>query len=48
MADISNSGILVVLKLNDPVRLYGKPTSIASDNGTEFTSRPILKLDQDN
>jgi hypothetical protein len=30
------------------VRLYGKPASIVSDNGTEFTSRAILKWANDN
>ena len=29
-------------------RLYGKPASIVSDNGTEFTSRAILKWANDN
>lgn len=30
------------------VRLYGKPASFVSDNGTEFTSRAILKWASDN
>ena len=30
------------------VRLYGKPASIVSFNGTEFTSRAILKWANDN
>jgi putative transposase len=30
------------------VRIYGKPSCIVSDNGTEFTSRAILKWAGDN
>ncbi len=30
------------------VRLYGKPACIVSDNGTEFTSRAILKWASEN
>jgi transposase InsO family protein len=30
------------------VRLYGKPGSIVSDNGTEFTSKALLKWAKDN
>lgn len=30
------------------VRLYGKPVCIVSDNGTEFTSRAILKWASEN
>jgi hypothetical protein len=30
------------------VRVYGKPACIVSDNGTEFTSRAILKWAADN
>jgi putative transposase len=30
------------------VRIYGKPTCIVSDNGTEFTSKAILKWANDN
>ena len=43
MADTSISGARVVRELDTLVRLYGKPASIVSDNGTEFTSRAILK-----
>ncbi|PIL18157.1 hypothetical protein P775_21160 [Puniceibacterium antarcticum] len=33
----------------DPlVRIYGKPACILSDNGTEFTSKAILKWTNDN
>ncbi len=35
-------------KLDALLRLYGKPASIVSDNGTEFTSRAILKWANDN
>ncbi len=37
------SGDRVTLELDALVRLHGKPASIVSDNGTEFTSRAILK-----
>ena len=30
------------------MRVYGKPGCIVSDNGTEFTSRAILKWAEDN
>ena len=30
------------------MRVYGKPKSIVTDNGTEFTSRAILKWANDN
>ena len=48
MADISILGTRVARELDAIVRLYGKPTSIVSDNGTEFSSRAILKLANDN
>ena len=35
-------------ELDALVRVYGKPTCIVSDNGTEFTSRAILKWAGDN
>ena len=35
-------------ELDALVRLNGKPKSIVSDNGTEFTSRAILKWANDN
>ena len=48
MADTSISGARVARELDALVRLYGKPASIVSDNGTEFTSRAILKWANDN
>lgn len=48
MADTSISGARVARELDVLVRLYGKPASIVSDNGTEFTSRAILKWANDN
>jgi len=48
MADTSISGTRVARELDVLVRLYGKPASIVSDNGTEFTSRAILKWANDN
>lgn len=47
VADTSISGARVARELDALVRLYGKPESIVSDNGTEFTSRAILKWAQD-
>jgi putative transposase len=38
----------VARELDALVRLYGKLASIVSDNGTEFTSRAILKWANDN
>ncbi len=43
MADTSISGAGVARELDALVRIYGKPACIVSDNGTEFTSRAILK-----
>ena len=48
MADTSISGARVARELDALVRLYGKPASIVSDNGTGFTSRAILKWANDN
>ncbi len=48
MADTSISGTRVARELDALVRLYGKPASIVSDNGTEFTSRAILKWANEN
>jgi len=48
MADTSISGARVARELDALVRLYGRPASIVSDNGTEFTSRAILKWANDN
>ncbi len=42
-ADTSISGERVARELDALVRVYGKPVCIVSDNGTEFTSRAILK-----
>ncbi|AUQ56332.1 putative transposase (plasmid) [Phaeobacter piscinae] len=42
-ADTSISGERVARELDALVRIYGKPACIVSDNGTEFTSRAILK-----
>ena len=42
-ADISISGERVVRELDALVRIYGKPVCVVSDNGTEFTSRAILR-----
>ena len=33
----------VVRELEALVRIYGKPENIVSDNGTEFTSKAVLK-----
>lgn len=48
MADTSISGARVARELDALVRIYGRPASIVSDNGTEFTSRAILKWANDN
>ena len=48
MADTSISGARVARELDALVRIYGKPSCIVSDNGTEFTSRAILKWAGDN
>ncbi len=48
MADTSISGARVARELDALVRVYGKPDCIVSDNGTEFTSRAILKWAGDN
>ena len=48
MADTSISGARVARELDALVRIYGKPACIVSDNGTEFTSRAILKWAADN
>ena len=39
----SISGERVGRKLGAAVRLYGRPTTVVSDNGTELTSRAILR-----
>ncbi len=38
----------VARELDALVRIYGKPACIVSDNGTEFTSKAILKWANDN
>jgi len=43
VADTSISGARVARELTALIRIYGKPDCIVSDNGTEFTSRAILK-----
>ena len=48
VADTSISGVRVARELDALGRIYGKPASIVSDNGTEFTSRAILKWANDN
>lgn len=48
VGDTSISGVRVARELDTLVRLYGKPTCIVSDNGTEFTSRAILKWASEN
>ena len=41
--DTSISGARVARELDALVRIYGKLACILSDNGTEFTSKAILK-----
>ena len=48
VGDTSISGGRVARELDTLVRLYGKPACIVSDNGTEFTSRAILKWASEN
>ena len=43
VSDTSISGARVARELDALVRVYGKPFCSVSDNGTEFTSRAILK-----
>jgi putative transposase len=43
IADTSLSGQRVARELDGLIRIYGKPTTIVSDNGTELTSRAILE-----
>lgn len=42
IADTSMSGARVARELDALIRLYGKPATIVSDNGTELTSRAML------
>ena len=48
IADTSISGARVARELDALVRIYGKPACIVSDNGTEFTSKAILRWANDN
>ncbi len=48
MADTGISGARVARELDALVRIYGKPASIVSDNGTEFSNRAILKWANEN
>ena len=48
VADTSLSGARVARELSSLIRIYGKPDCIVSDNGTEFTSRAILKWADEN
>ena len=48
VADTSLSGARVARELDALLRLYGKPETIVSDNGTEFTSKAILRWAKDN
>jgi putative transposase len=43
VADTSISGARVARELTALIPIYGKPDCIVSNNGTEFTSRVILK-----
>ena len=43
VADTSLSGARVARELDRCIRLYGRPETIVSDNGTELTSRAILE-----
>ena len=42
--DTSISGIRVTRELNKLLRQRGKPKTIVSDNGTELTSKAVLRL----
>ncbi len=47
VADTSLSGYRVARELDELIRQRGKPKTIVSDNGTEFTSMAILKWCQE-
>ena len=47
VADTSLSGARVARELDAIMRVYGRPGTIVSDNGTELTSRAILKWQND-
>ena len=42
VADTSISGVRVARELDRTIRIYGRPATIVSDNGTELTSRAML------
>lgn len=48
VGDTSIFGVRVARELDTLVRLYRNPTCIVCDNGTEFTSRAILKWASEN
>ena len=48
IADTSISGLRVARELDALIRLYGKPATIVSDNGTELTSRAMLEWQNQN
>ncbi|WP_143542932.1 integrase core domain-containing protein, partial [Cereibacter azotoformans] len=48
IADTSISGARVARELDALIRIYEKPACIVSDNGTEFTSKAILKWANEN
>ena len=48
VVDTRLSGARVARELSALPRIYGKPGCIVSDNGTEFTSRAILKWADEN
>lgn len=47
IADTSLSGVRVTRELNSLIQQRGRPNTIVSDNGTEFTSMAILKWCQE-
>jgi len=47
VCDTSLSGERVARELDALIRIYGKPAMIVSDNGTELTSRAILRWQQE-
>jgi len=47
IADTSISGVRVARELDALIRIYGKPGTIVSDNGTELTSRAMLEWQND-
>jgi len=47
ICDTSLSGERVARELDALIRIYGKPAMIVSDNGTELTSRAILRWQQE-